>query len=122
MELLNYAREHFKELPADRWKGQSHSGLPIKVTDHKAGVDLSRGPWVKFAFTEGQAEREIQGYVTWKKGDRIKLDGKEADDDDVTFDASATGMPPDTSLNVIIKLSGETGGNNFKYRFEGKTN
>ena len=114
----------FKEIPKDRWHGESASGKPIEVLEHRAGVDFGRGPWVKFKFSEGGEERELQGYRTWHKGDRIQFGPAgamaECDDDDLGYTAAAD--LDGAKLLVILKFKFEQGGKPFSYRFEGKAN
>lgn len=125
IEFLEYARKLFKELPANRWTAATAGG-PIVVIDHTAGVDLARGPWVKFRFKrEGDdAEYEVQGYKTWGKGDRIKhgASGKaaEVDDDHISFTAAAE--LAGAKLYVIIKFHFEQDETPFAFRFAGRTN
>lgn len=123
-EILEYVKSHAKELPAARWKGTSASGKKIVISEHHAGVDWGRGPWVKFVFKEGTEERELQGYRTFNKGDRIKFGAKgktkECDDDQIDYTAATDVM--DQKLKVILKFTFEQDGKLFKYRFEGTTN
>lgn len=125
MLFLDYAKRHFKELPADRWEGSSASGQPIVITEHRAGVDFSRGPWVKFKFTEGGVKKEIQGYRTWSKGDRIRSgpEGsmKEADDDQIDYSAAGD-IQDGPKLLIILKFKFEQDEKPFSYRFVGKSN
>jgi hypothetical protein len=124
LEFIEYARNAFKEIPKDRWVGSSASGQEIEILEHKAGVDFGRGPWVKFKFKEGGQEKEVQGYRTWSKGDRIKYGAsgamKECDDDDLGYTAAAN--LDGAKLLVILKFKFEQDEKPFSYRFEGKTN
>jgi hypothetical protein len=122
VDFLEYAKGKFKELPANRWTGASAAG-DITVTDHRAGVDLSRGPWVKFTFKDSDGhEKELQGYKTWNRGDRIKFGIRgsvdEVDDDQVSFTAAA--QVEGIALVVIIKFHFEKEGKPRAYRFEGR--
>lgn len=108
LELLDYARKQLKPLPANRWTG-SGDGKDLTISAHTVGLDISRGPWLKFEFTfDGDATKyEVQGYKTWSKGDRIKFGPKgkmkECDDDHLDFRAAVDldAMAGD----VIVKFS-----------------
>jgi hypothetical protein len=124
IEFLEYARKAFKEIPKDRWQGSSASGKPVVVLEHHAGVDFGRGPWVKFKFKEGADEKELQGYRTWHKGDRIKFGPaggmKECDDDHLDYTGAAD--IDGAKVKVILKFKFDQDGAPFSYRFEGKSN
>jgi hypothetical protein len=123
LELIDYARQQLKPLPADRWKG-SGNGKALNVKEHRIGLDASRGPWVKFQFTfEGEAQvYEVQGYKTWKRGDRIKFGPagamKECEDDDLEFRAALN--LEEVSGDVIVKFSFEQNESAHSLRFAGK--
>lgn len=120
IDILEYAKGHLRPIPADRWKGTGN-GTDLTITDHTVGIDLARGPWVKFKFTENGTKRAIQGYRTWKNGDRIKFgnegDKKECDNDDMDFKGAVNG----TEVDVICKFHFEQEGQPFSYRFVGKS-
>jgi hypothetical protein len=125
--LIDYALKNvFKELPAGRWEGQSDQG-PVTVTEHKAGVDIFQGPWVKFKFkynSGGGEEYEAQGYERLSGGDRIKFGKagavKETEDD--KLDETFAGDLADRTLIVIIKMTFEQDGKLHSLRFAGRTN
>lgn len=123
MNFIDYVKGAFKELPAHRWSGTSATGT-LEVTEHSAGMDLARGPWVKFKFREGNKECELQGYKTWQGTDRIKFGPvgamAEVDDDRLSFTAAAD--LPDAKLLVIVKFTFEQNDKLYAYRFVGKTN
>lgn len=123
MNFIDYVKGVFKELPTHRWTGASAAGT-VEVTDHTAGVDLAKGPWVKFKFREGGQEHELQSFKTWQGTDRIKFGPvgamAEVDDDRLTFTGAAD--LPDAKLLVIVKFAFEQNDKLFSFRFVGKTN
>ena len=120
MDVIDYILRQFRELPAHRWKGSSDTDKTLGVLDHKAGVDFTRGAWVKFRVKADDGEHTIQGYMNRKE--RIVLDNAEVDNDDIQFNAAITGLPPDVELKVVIKFVFTQNGKKHTYRFEGVTN
>lgn len=123
-DLVEYARKQVKTLNADRWTAKSHSGKPIKVTGHTVGIDLARGPWIKFSFEEDGKAFEVQGYESWNGSDRIKWGAKgktkECEEDRITFTGAIDVAKQ--AVNIIARLSFEQDDVPYVYRFEGKTN
>lgn len=123
IDILEYAKKQLHVIPPADWKGTSHSGADITVTGHSVGIDLSRGPWVKFHFTEGGEAREIQGFRTWNHGDRIKFGPdkhmKECDSDKLAFTGALDAG--NRELDVIVRFSFDQDENPFVYRFVGKS-
>jgi hypothetical protein len=120
-EIIDFIQQQLKPIPPARWTVTSADGGNYTVTSHKVGVDASRGPWVKFEYTDGTNPKEIQGYQTWNKGDRIKYgpDGnmRECDDDDLSFTAATNGA----GLLMIVKFHFEQDGDVFAIRFQGQS-
>jgi hypothetical protein len=81
-----------------------------------AGVDLARGPWIKFTFEEHGKLRSLQGYFLYTGKERIKLDGNEVENDDVSLEISGSRM--------IVTFSGRREVNHkifpFLYLFSAK--
>lgn len=123
-DLVEYARRQIKPLNPDRWNAKSHSGKPIKVTGHSVGIDISRGPWIKFVIEEDGKELEVQGYESWNSSDRIKFGAKgktkECEEDRISFTGAID--LSSQAVNIIVRLSFEQGDLPYVYRFEGKTN
>ena len=123
-DLVEYARKQVKTLNPDRWAAKSHSGKEIKVTGHSVGIDLSRGPWIKFVIEEDGKELEVQGYESWNGSDRIKFGvkgkAKECEEDRITFTGAVN--LGNQAVNIIARLTFEQGDIPYVYRFEGKTN
>ncbi len=120
MDIIEYVLRQFRELPAHRWKGSSDTDATLEVLDHKAGVDFSRGPWVKFKVKADDGEHTIQGFIN--RTDRIQIDSAEVDNDDVQFNAAVVGVPPHVELKVVIKFVFTQNSKKHTYRFEGITN
>ncbi len=133
MAVLDYVLKQFKLLPAHRWTCTNAAGDALKVTEHTAGFDWQRGPWIKFKFEENGQEMEIQGYMS--KKERIKFGPKgamkECDNDDIDFamagDVDPSAVPELNAaglikLLVIAKFFFTQEGKAFAYRFVGHTN
>lgn len=122
-DLVEYARKQIKPLNPDRWTAKSHSGKPIKVTGHSVGIDISRGPWIKFVIEEDGKELEVQGYESWNGSDRIKFGAKgktkECEEDRIMFTGAAD--LEGKAVNIICRLTFEQAEAPYVYRFEGKT-
>ncbi|MBC8065786.1 MAG: hypothetical protein H7Y17_13220 [Chlorobia bacterium] len=123
-DLVEYARKQIKPLNADRWTAKSHSGKSIKVTGHSVGIDISRGPWIKFAIEEDGKALEVQGYESWNGSDRIKFGAKgktkECEEDRIAFTGAVD--LASQAVNIIVRLTFEQDDLPYVYRFEGKTN
>lgn len=122
-DLVEYARKQVKTLNPDRWTAKSHSGKPILVKGHSVGIDLSRGPWIKFQIEEDGKDLEVQGYESWNGSDRIKFGAKgkmkECEEDRILFTGALD--VGNKAVNIIVRLAFEQGDLPYVYRFEGKT-
>lgn len=83
MDPLNALLQQFAKTAADlAWTGvRGQTQLMVHKAD--GGVDVARGPWIEFVFDEpgNKNGRTIKGFFLWAGGDRVQLDGSEADHD-----------------------------------------